>query len=534
MLKGQERPAFKYEDLLVTNCVVPRPMDDKDTEKMRNYDWQIVVLSDQDCYIRSLLSQTLPRGYLESLSTSFNEEDLSVARKRLEAQYEQSNAQGMAALVAEFDKAMEMDFSTVGQLIVRVKETRNRINRQSRENLKGVTMIPNQYAAIKVLSLFPSQYCKNNVDYTSEGFHLDKVEALLRNVFMDKSKSQIQAMQARIVPANYKGQLPEDEKGPQHRVGGKKGPKKKAKPMREEIPAAVSLMQPISKVEVAAVVKGTPQEPEPGYGTTLTSEQAQQDADELMTSPPPSPTPSSSSSAMSDDENDMNECEQGYFPSHSMKLSKASSKIKEASMDIESTLDAVTALIKLLKEAGMIPGSFETDDLFGLDLTVIQPTSRDLFGKLKILVCEVPQIADPVSPPAIDTVDNLTVRGNAGGEIQDPASKPNQIWQWKLFNAEMDRFLAEQQAAGVDPVVTEHQNSGSRDVEMESIRSSDRGSNWEYDPDDIDFPAPAKAALTTAASGSTGPTMIKRVRISAISDLKEFTGKGQDEDRVRA
>ncbi|OWZ07666.1 hypothetical protein PHMEG_00019915 [Phytophthora megakarya] len=56
---------------------------------------------------------------------------------------------------------------------------------------------------------------------------------------------------------------------------------------------------------------------------------------------------------------------------------------------------------------------------------------------------------------------------------------------------------------------------------MESIRSSDRGSNWEYDPDDIDFPAPAQAAVATAASGSTGSTMIQRVRISAISDLKE-------------
>ncbi|OWY96346.1 hypothetical protein PHMEG_00033405 [Phytophthora megakarya] len=72
----------------------------------------------------------------------------------------------------------------------------------------------------------------------------------------------------------------------------------------------------------------------------------------------------------------------------------------------------------------------------------------------------------------------------------------------------MDRFLAEQQAVGADPVVTEPQNAGSRDVDMESIRSSDRGSNWEYDPDDIDFPAPAQAA--------------------------EFSGKDPDEDRARA
>ncbi|OWY98523.1 hypothetical protein PHMEG_00030697 [Phytophthora megakarya] len=195
MLTGQERPARKVEDLLTTICVVPRPMNDTDTEKMRNYYWQLEVISGQDCYIRSLLSQTLPRGYLESLRTSFNEEDLP------------------------FDKALEMDFSSVRQLIIRVKETRNRINRQSRENLKGVSMIPNVYAAIKVLSLFPSQYCKNNVDYTSEGFHLDKVEALLRNIFMDKSKSQIQAMQARIVPANYTTRQAQMEDEPKKKGG---------------------------------------------------------------------------------------------------------------------------------------------------------------------------------------------------------------------------------------------------------------------------------------------------------------------------
>ncbi|OWY92827.1 hypothetical protein PHMEG_00038009 [Phytophthora megakarya] len=61
---------------------------------------------------------------------------------------------------------------------------------------------------------------------------------------------------------------------------------------------------------------------------------------------------------------------------------------------VTNKLDAVTVLIKLLKEAGMIPGSFDTDDLFDLDLAVIQTTGRDLFGKLKILVGEAPQIAD--------------------------------------------------------------------------------------------------------------------------------------------
>ncbi|OWZ10690.1 hypothetical protein PHMEG_00016424 [Phytophthora megakarya] len=47
----------------------------------------------------------------------------------------------------------------------------------------------------------------------------------------------------------------------------------------------------------------------------------------------------------------------------------------------------------------------------------------------------------------------------------------------KFFNAVMDRFVAEQQAAGADPVVTESENTRSRDVELEPIRLSDCGSN---------------------------------------------------------
>ncbi|GMF52171.1 unnamed protein product [Phytophthora fragariaefolia] len=40
--------------------------------------------------------------------------------------------------------------------------------------------------------------------------------------------------------------------------------------------------------------------------------------------------------------------------------------------------------------------------------------------------------------------------------------------------------------------------------------------------------------MATMTTGSTGSTMIQRVRNSAISDLKEFSGKDQDEDQARA
>ncbi|OWY96567.1 hypothetical protein PHMEG_00033140 [Phytophthora megakarya] len=94
-----------------------------------------------------------------------------------------------------------------------------------------------------------------------------------------------------------------------------------------------------------------------------------------------------------------------------------------------------------------------------------------------------------------------------------------------FFNAAMDRYLAEEREANKDPASTRPQHQGSQDVQMESIRSSDHGSRWEYEPDDVDFPTSAQATLLLNP---------QRVRISAISDVKEFTGKDQDEDRARA
>ncbi|OWY91167.1 hypothetical protein PHMEG_00040371, partial [Phytophthora megakarya] len=149
------------------------------------------------------------------------------------------------------------------------------------------------------------------------------------------------------------------------------------------------------------------------------------------------------------------------------------------------------------------PGSFNTDDLFDLDLTVIQTASRYLFGKLKILVGEIPQIADPVSSPQIDVVMVSSHYASAAEDGSDTSSEPQRMslgpsgavmleatsrirrpsparsssqpkgstptdqatitsssdrsvgTLHKFFNAAMDRFLAEQQAVGADPVVKE-------------------------------------------------------------------------------
>ncbi|OWZ18309.1 hypothetical protein PHMEG_0007618, partial [Phytophthora megakarya] len=180
-----------------------------------------------------------------------------------------------------------------------------------------------------------------------------------------------------------------------------------------------------------------------------------------------------------------------------------------------------------------------------------------------ILVSEVPQLADTVSSSQVDAVDNLTVSSHYASAAEDGSDTSSEPRCMSLgpsdasmmeersrirrpsptrsgsqpkgstpadqatitlssdrsaercksfFNTAMDRFLAEQQAAGAGPIVAELQNTGSRDFEMGSIRPLDRGSNWEYYPDNIDFSTPAQAAVDTAASGST---MIQRIRIPA-------------------
>ncbi|KAK1930754.1 hypothetical protein P3T76_013711 [Phytophthora citrophthora] len=97
-----------------------------------------------------------------------------------------------------------MNISFMGELIQRVKEARNRINCQSRETLVNMIMIPNQLAAGKVLDLFSSHSWGSRVDYTFQGFCLYKVEALLLNVFMTKSRSELQALTSTLtVPVHH-------------------------------------------------------------------------------------------------------------------------------------------------------------------------------------------------------------------------------------------------------------------------------------------------------------------------------------------
>lgn len=68
------------------------------------------------------------------------------------------------------------------------------------------------------------------------------------------------------------------------------------------------------------------------------------------------------------------------------------------------------------------------------------------------------------------------------------------------------------------------------DVKMKSAGSS----QGEFDPDDLIFPmTPARATVATATTAAPTP-VIPHIRLSASSDLKEFHGRDQDEDRAQS
>ncbi|KAG3110129.1 hypothetical protein PI125_g10302 [Phytophthora idaei] len=105
----------------------------------------------------------------------------------------------------------------------------------------------------------------------------------------------------------------------------------------------------------------------------------------------------------------------------------------------------------------------------------------------------------------------------------------------RYFEAAMSRFLAEQGMATTKPATREAGHPGSQDVEMESVGEVDLADlHEEFYPDDLDFPSPSPAAVVAMVGGGGGSSMMQHVRISAISDLKDFTGKDQDEDCARA
>ncbi|OWY93743.1 hypothetical protein PHMEG_00036746 [Phytophthora megakarya] len=182
-----------------------------------------------------------------------------------------------------------------------------------------------------------------------------------------------------------------------------------------------------------------------------------------------------------------------------------------------------------------------------MELGAIQAATQDLYELLKILAGEHVQAPDLnyqtgsshyASATSEPDSDSPRAPQRQPKERQIPTGRTTSTTDStgsskKLdgyFQMAMNRFLKEQNLVTVQPPPL-----GTQDVDMESIGTPDQ-EVWEAD--DLWIPSSSghnsgRAAVATAAIASgNSSSLIQRVRISAISDLKEFTGKDMDEDRA--
>ncbi|KAE8902036.1 hypothetical protein PF005_g8389 [Phytophthora fragariae] len=245
----------------------------------------------------------------------------------------------------------------------------------------------------------------------------------------------------------------------------------------------------------------------------------------------------------------------------------------------DNKLEAIKILMNLLQEAGLVAGAFDAEDLFRPDY---QMSTKELFEVIVGEEVAGPRTtSSPDSPTQIGSTGDRTsspfvsaaeadsdasseprrmslgpagaamlharskvsrrtparpkAKKTSGAVCKPTASSANLVIATdnattstdrmeSYFQAAMSRFLREQQISMQNLAARALPNPGNRDVEMESAGWEDlERLQWEYEPDDLaPLPAAAPAAVATAAVGSSESTLI---RISAISDLKEFTGK---------
>uniref|UniRef100_H3GY21 Retrotransposon gag domain-containing protein n=1 Tax=Phytophthora ramorum TaxID=164328 RepID=H3GY21_PHYRM len=232
----------------------------------------------------------------------------------------------------------------------------------------------------------------------------------------------------------------------------------------------------------------------------------------------------------------------------------------KAPKEVTSQLEAVKLLMRMLKEAGIVLGSFDANELFDLELPIIRESTLSLFAKLTPLSAASSrqtgssQYASATSEARSDSsieLQRMTLGPAGAATLQsrkersetkptviassDPAQAPPERMQ-SFFNAAMECFLKEQQAVSTTPVVDQAKPPGAQDVDMESVESNRRDHSHpsEYDPDDLGVDAAPRAAVASAGTTGGGTLSATRIRVSAISELKEFSGKDNDEDRARS
>uniref|UniRef100_A0AAV1VBW5 CCHC-type domain-containing protein n=1 Tax=Peronospora matthiolae TaxID=2874970 RepID=A0AAV1VBW5_9STRA len=118
----------------------------------------------------------------------------------------------------------------------------------------------------------------------------------------------------------------------------------------------------------------------------------------------------------------------------------------------------------------------------------------------------------------------------------------------RYFNSAMKKYEADQRTAqqmNRQPnrypdrrtlLQPSHESLDMPDVEMESVGSDiyqHIHEAAEYDPDDLWMPEPRRPHVAATGATTGGGSITQRIRISAISELKEYSGKDREEDKAR-
>ncbi|OWZ19162.1 reverse transcriptase [Phytophthora megakarya] len=154
-------------------------------------------------------------------------------------------------------------------------------------------------------------------------------------------------------------------------------------------------------------------------------------------------------------------------------------------------LEAATQLLRMLKDVGM---AFNASELVDLETSVIQRSARTLHEKLEPLVGSVIQ-REPVKLTPTRNPENQT------GSSQYASA------------------------------TSEAESDSSADLQRMPLGPSGAET---YDPDNLNIDTPRQAVIGSAGATSAPSTTTPRIRVSAISELKEYSGKDHDEDRARS
>ncbi|GMF20116.1 unnamed protein product [Phytophthora fragariaefolia] len=246
---------------------------------------------------------------------------------------------------------------------------------------------------------------------------------------------------------------------------------------------------------------------------------------------------------------------------------------------MNNKLDAAKTMLHLLKEAGYAPRAFDAHELSDLELKTIVRSLQNLFDKLAPLVgtasssetekLMITQAAERMTGSSPHASAHASVTSEMGSETSESviqermplgpageamlqarsaafkegrssnkttvASTRDQDHPSRMqtfFDAAVDRFLKEQHTTETRSATTARKAPEMQDVDMESVGSRHDPLD-EFDPDDLSINISRRAAVASAETSTNAGVAAPRIRVSAISELKEFSGNDNDEGRAR-